>query len=216
MNDPRIAPSLLAADFARLAEEIDRVEQGGADLLHLDVMDGHFVPNISFGLPIVASVRKVTDLELDTHLHLAPRLAWQGQQHFLFDNQPHRSLLSKPDIGVRDFITGAEQLVIIEFPEPPGQQALGFFSARLFRRQSVDDKYQAAVPLRCRRGQTVTGFQGVAGFQPVGGNIPVQKRVPVNLADRVVGKFRFAVIGIKGREIPDRPLGQQGQIPGRR
>ena len=74
MNDPRIAPSLLAADFARLAEEIDRVEQGGADLLHLDVMDGHFVPNISFGLPIVASVRKVTDLELDTHLMLSDPL----------------------------------------------------------------------------------------------------------------------------------------------
>ena len=74
MNNPQIAPSLLAADFARLAAEIDRVEQGGADLLHLDVMDGHFVPNISFGLPVVAAVRKVTELELDTHLMLSDPL----------------------------------------------------------------------------------------------------------------------------------------------
>ena len=70
MASPLIAPSLLAADFARLAEEIARVEKGGADLLHLDVMDGHLVPNISFGLPVIEAVRKNTQLELDTHLML--------------------------------------------------------------------------------------------------------------------------------------------------
>ena len=70
MTSPLIAPSLLAADFARLAEEIARVEKGGADLLHLDIMDGHLVPNISFGLPVIEAVRKTTQLELDTHLML--------------------------------------------------------------------------------------------------------------------------------------------------
>jgi ribulose-phosphate 3-epimerase len=64
----RIAPSLLAADFARLADEVARVEAAGADLLHVDVMDGHFVPNLTVGPSIVASLRKVTKLPLDVHL----------------------------------------------------------------------------------------------------------------------------------------------------
>lgn len=64
----RIAPSILSADFARLAEEIARVEAGGADQVHVDVMDGHFVPNITIGVPVVAAVRKVTRLPLDVHL----------------------------------------------------------------------------------------------------------------------------------------------------
>ena len=64
----RIAPSILAADFAALGDEIRRVEAGGADLIHFDVMDGHFVPNLSIGIPVLKSVRAVTKLPLDAHL----------------------------------------------------------------------------------------------------------------------------------------------------
>ncbi len=64
----KIAPSILSADFARLGDEIRRVEEAGADLIHFDVMDGHFVPNISIGLPVLKSLRRVTRLPLDAHL----------------------------------------------------------------------------------------------------------------------------------------------------
>lgn len=64
----RIAPSILSADFSRLAEEIKKVEEAGADLIHIDVMDGHFVPNITIGPLIVKAVRKITKLPLDVHL----------------------------------------------------------------------------------------------------------------------------------------------------
>jgi ribulose-phosphate 3-epimerase len=64
----KIAPSLLSADFLRLAEAIEMAEEGGADLLHLDVMDGHFVPNLTFGPPIIKQIKKLSHLPLDVHL----------------------------------------------------------------------------------------------------------------------------------------------------
>src|SRR3990170_3822853 len=68
MGDKKIAPSILSADFSRLGEEIRRVEDAGAGLIHVDVMDGHFVPNITVGPFILEAVRKVTSLPLDVHL----------------------------------------------------------------------------------------------------------------------------------------------------
>ena len=67
-REDKIAPSILSADFARLGEEVGKVERAGADMIHFDVMDGHFVPNLSIGIPVLESLRKVTRLPLDAHL----------------------------------------------------------------------------------------------------------------------------------------------------
>ena len=67
-----ISPSILAADFARLGEEVRAIDEAGADYIHIDVMDGHFVPNISFGTPIMESIRGVTKKPFDVHLMIAP------------------------------------------------------------------------------------------------------------------------------------------------
>jgi ribulose-phosphate 3-epimerase len=66
-----ISPSILSADFARLGEEVKALEAAGADLIHVDVMDGHFVPNITIGAPVVKALRQVTDLPLDVHLMIS-------------------------------------------------------------------------------------------------------------------------------------------------
>jgi len=85
----QIAPSILSADFSQLTEEIQKVEEAGANLIHLDVMDGHFVPNLTFGPPVIASIRKVTRLPFDVHLMI---------------EKPERSIQAFVDAG-SDFIT---------------------------------------------------------------------------------------------------------------
>lgn len=86
----RIAPSILSADFMRLGEEIRAAGQAGADMLHIDIMDGHFVPNITIGPFIVEAIRKTTDLPLDVHL-----------------------MIEEPDRYLKDFITaGADYLTV--------------------------------------------------------------------------------------------------------
>ena len=106
-----IAPSLLSADFTRLAEEIDTVRNAGVKILHVDVMDGHFVPNITIGLPVVKSLAGFTRLPLDTHLMISEpgRYATQfvkaGAQmvsvHVEADPHLHRTLMAIKDAGAQ-------------------------------------------------------------------------------------------------------------------
>jgi len=72
MHSVAIAPSILAADFTRLGEEVAAVTDAGADYIHIDVMDGHFVPNLTFGPPMISAIRKVTALPFDVHLMISP------------------------------------------------------------------------------------------------------------------------------------------------
>jgi ribulose-phosphate 3-epimerase len=93
INDaPKIAPSILAADFARLGDQVGEAERAGADRIHVDVMDGHFVPNISMGAPIVASLRRVTNLPLETHL-----------------------MISDPDLFIQEFIEAGSDSFLVHW-----------------------------------------------------------------------------------------------------
>ena len=72
MKKIQISPSILSADCSQLANEIKRLEEGGADMIHVDVMDGHFVPNLTMGPPIIKTLRKYTKLPFDVHLMISP------------------------------------------------------------------------------------------------------------------------------------------------
>jgi ribulose-phosphate 3-epimerase len=110
-----IAPSILSADFARLADEVAAVERAGADLLHIDVMDGHFVPNLTVGPPIVEAVRKVTKLPLDVHLMITnadwfiPEFARAGADYLTVHVEAcphlHRTIQSIKEQGVKAGVT---------------------------------------------------------------------------------------------------------------
>lgn len=86
----QVSPSILSADFSNLRDEIKKLEKGGADYIHLDVMDGSFVPNITFGAPVIKDIRKVTDLPFDVHL-----------------------MIDKPERYIRDFVEAGADIITV-------------------------------------------------------------------------------------------------------
>ncbi len=88
----KLAPSILSADFARLGEQVQEAEQAGADRIHVDVMDGHFVPNLALGAPVVASLRQVTDLPLEIHM-----------------------MVSAPDLFLDEFVAAGADLFLVHW-----------------------------------------------------------------------------------------------------
>lgn len=117
----KIAPSLLACDFSKLEEEIRDVENGGADLLHLDVMDGHYVPNITFRPVIVKAIRKLTKLPLDVHLMITdpekytPAFIESGADTILF----HIEVKEKPIPLIREINSRGSTVGLSLNPETP-------------------------------------------------------------------------------------------------
>ncbi len=151
-----VAPSLLAADFTRLAEEVAAIEAAGADWLHLDIMDGHFVPNISFGPFVLQALRKLTRMPFDVHLMIAPAdpylgaFAEAGADHILIHPEAgphlHRSLQAIRALGKKagvvlnpatplDFVDGVMDLldIILVMSVNPGFGGQKFLESQLGR-----------------------------------------------------------------------------------
>lgn len=193
-----IAPSILSADFARLAEEIASVERGGAGLLHVDVMDGHFVPNITIGLPVVKSLAEATRLPIDAHLMIsepgryAEQFVAAGAKmvsvHVEADAHLHRTLMTIKSAG-------AQAGVAINPATPLGEleEAIGFADYVLI--MSVNpgfggQRFIAATLEKVRRLRRIIDERGLKTKIEIDGGIDLS-----NIAEVVAAGAEILVAG---------------------
>jgi ribulose-phosphate 3-epimerase len=178
----KLAPSILSADFSRLGEQVAEVTKAGADYIHVDVMDGHFVPNITIGAPVVASLRSWTDLPLDVHLMIEQPEAHISQfaeagadiitVHVEAATHLHRLVEQIKDLGVRvgvslnpatpisslDEVLPLLDLVLVMTVNPGfgGQAFIGSMMGKIARLRKVLDDRQAGVELEVDGGITAS------------------------------------------------------------
>jgi ribulose-phosphate 3-epimerase len=193
-----IAPSILSADFTRLGEQIDAAERGGATLIHVDVMDGHFVPNITVGLPVVRSLARATRLPLDAHLMIsepglyAEQFVEAGAQmvsvHIEADPHIHRTLASIKKGGAKAgiVINPATSLGAIE-------EALAYADYVLVMSVNPGFGGQKFIPAsldKVRRLRRMIGERGLATRIEIDGGIG-----PDNIADAAAAGAEIFVAG---------------------
>ncbi len=206
-----IAPSILSADFTRLGAEIQAIEDGGAEIVHVDVMDGHFVPNITVGLPVVKAVARATKLVIDTHLMIsdpgryAPQFVDAGAQmvsvHVEIDPHLHRTLTAIREKGAKAgiAINPATPLSALE----EGLQFADFvlvmsvnpgFGGQKFINSSVD---------KVRRLRAMIGSRGLATRIEIDGGID-----RTNIAEVVAAGAEIIVAGsaIFGSDDPQKSV----------
>ena len=196
MTTPLIAPSILSADFARLADAVQQVEAAGADWIHVDVMDGHFVPNLTVGPPMVEALRKVTALPLDVHLMMTnpdefiPEFAKAGADiltvHVETCPHLHRTVQAIKELKVKagvslnpatscttlDHILGDVDLVLVMSVNPGfgGQKFIDSTLAKILRIRTMITASTGSPHLEVDGGITV---HNVASVLQAGANVLV-------------------------------------------
>ena len=210
-----IAPSILSADFTRLGEQIDAAERGGATLIHVDVMDGHFVPNITVGLPVVRSLARATRLPLDAHLMIsepglyAEQFVEAGAQmvsvHIEADPHIHRTLASIKKGGAKAglVINPATSLGAIE-------EALAYADYVLVMSVNPGFGGQKFIPAsldKVRRLRRMINERGLATRIEIDGGIG-----PDNIADAAAAGAEIFVAGTSVFGQPDPAAAVRGLL----